>query len=295
MSSIKLSDAQLKELGITRKRLEAFQAEMEKSALFPGAGVEFVKGRKHHVISAPRSYPATIIIIEERTENPLKEAKSKEAWGAFLNCGSAVAAGIATAASAGGTIISFGSMTPLLALSVSATAASSFQCGASITRLLNVHNDNVVFNPEHNKMLDDNNLWQGFDALLNWIQIADAGAGLLQVYKNMGKFATLRKWAGRAKELGRLPPTQRKEIMLKVAEEMTELTKTKEFKRWIKSQGVSSRFSAEAIMGLQKNVMKKHVMDLLGLASDAGAVKAEGDRIRRFIINVTQRGDEKTP
>ena len=111
-----------------------------------------------------------------------KASLGREVTSTILSCTGTAVSWVLVIAEAGGGAVTFGAAWAAMPLTVSATMASTFQCGVAIGRTSNVLNGKV----HYNKWLDASPVFSSVMTALDIIQIAD-------VVKTLGKQALLYK------------------------------------------------------------------------------------------------------
>jgi hypothetical protein len=258
-----------------------------------GSGVDLSRGGATETLREALHSPATTLLIEERRIGGEAGDRSTEWVGAGLNCGAAVLTAMAASASIGGTVITFGAMSPLAALTTAGAAAGAFQCGGSLTRLANAYGDNVVFNPTSNAYLDSDEGWADLNYMLDVMGLVSGVAGGLAAAP---KYASLAKYAKNSKALAALPRAERKVVMRQLAKEIDEVSKSKVFREWIAAQGVKSSFSTGALTTIARHQLMNELATFLGvtgsaLAASRGEKSAVGDFVDGSKIEAQAAGD----
>ena len=127
------------------------------------------------------------ILLPKNTSNTQAVANAKASLGrevtkTILSCTGTAVSWVLVIVEAGGGAVTFGAAWAEMPLTVTATMASTFQCGVAIGRTSNVLNGKA----HYNKWLDDSPVYSATMTALNIIQIAD-------VVKTLGKQALLYK------------------------------------------------------------------------------------------------------
>lgn len=190
-------------------KLKEIYQSLDNNPEFYGAGVTFI-GYKNEpfTVSIDPLSPATIfdfkelrascridgkvvyireILLPKNTSNTQAVANAKASLGrevtkTILSCTGTAVSWVLVIVEAGGGAVTFGAAWAAMPLTVTATMASTFQCGVAIGRVSNVMRGKA----EYNKWLDDSPVFSSVMTALNVIQIAE-------VAKTLGKQALLYK------------------------------------------------------------------------------------------------------
>ena len=111
-----------------------------------------------------------------------KASLGRELTGSVLSCTSAAISWCLVIIEAGGGAVTVGAAWAAMPLTLVSTSASTFQCGATIGRVVNVLRNK----PEYNRWLDNSPVYSSVMTALDFIQISD-------VVKTLGKQAVLYK------------------------------------------------------------------------------------------------------
>jgi hypothetical protein len=189
------------------KKLNLLYRSLDNNAEFSGAGVTFITYKTGLSLnSIDPLFPKPLVTFKSLrpscrrdgkvvyireitlpTNSPsveiIQRAKSTlggELTGAALSCTSAAIGWVLVIAEAGGGAATIGATWAAMPLTLSATSASTFQCGAAIGRTINIVNGNS----DYNQWLNDSPTFSALMMALDFIQIAD-------VVKTLGKQAEL--------------------------------------------------------------------------------------------------------
>jgi hypothetical protein len=190
-------------------KLKEIYQSLDNNPEFYGAGVTFI-GYKNEpfTVSIDPLSPTTIfdfkelrascridgkvvyireILLPKKTSNTQAVANAKASLGrevtkTILSCTGTAVSWVLVIVEAGGSAVTFGAAWAAMPLTVTATMASTFQCGVAIGRVSNVMRGKA----EYNKWLDDSPVFSSVMTALNVIQIGD-------VAKTLGKQALLYK------------------------------------------------------------------------------------------------------